>query len=255
MVGTPKATYNSDQFMGKIDYNLNPNNQMFVQGNWLNSPVINPGLFPGQGISYPLDTELVNVGWNSTIGSNKVNVLRIGGIRDSVYSQGVEVNGIQNQLNITGTADVNGVPSINFTNGYTNFGTSTGLIGNIDNNYQIQDSFNWLLGKHQIGFGIDIAYTAYYPVKRQCECARHLQLQWQLHSAVCAGRFQAGSGHRQLLRRLSTRSDQHRPVHRHATHSPSLTYDAAVCAGHLEDFPKNPDRERRRWPGTAPTSA
>lgn len=158
VVGTPKAIYNSDQFMGKIDYNINANNQIFVQGNWLNSPVNNPGLFPGQGISYPLDTELVNVGWNSTIGSNKVNVLRIGGIRDSVYSQGVEVNGIQTKLNITGTADVNGVPSINFANGYSGFGTSTGLIGNLDNNYQIQDSFNWLLGKHQIKFGVDLAY-------------------------------------------------------------------------------------------------
>jgi hypothetical protein len=159
VVGTPKATYNSDQFMGKIDYNINTRNQIFVQGNWLNSPVVNPGLFPGQGTSFPLDTELVNVGWNSTIGSNKVNVLRIGGIRDSVYSQGVQVNDIQNKLGITGTADVNGIPSINFSNGgFSTFGTSTGLIGNLDNVYQIQDSFNWMLGKHQIRFGADIAY-------------------------------------------------------------------------------------------------
>jgi hypothetical protein len=158
VVGTPKATYNSDQFMGKIDYNINAANQVFVQGNWLNSPVVNPGLFPGQGVSFPLDTELVNFGWNTTFGSNKVNVLRIGGIRDSVYSQGVEVSGIQTKLNITGTADVNGVPSITFANGYSGFGTSTGLIGNLDNNYQLQDSFNWLLGKHQIKFGVDLAY-------------------------------------------------------------------------------------------------
>ena len=159
VVGTPKATYNSDQFMGKIDYSINTRNQIFVQGNWLNSPVINPGLFPGQGTSFPLDTELVNVGWNSTISSNKVNVLRLGGIRDSVYSQGVEVTGVQNKLGITGTADINGVPSINFANGgWSGFGTSNGLIGNLDNVYQIQDSFNWLHGNHQIKFGADIAY-------------------------------------------------------------------------------------------------
>jgi len=159
VVGTPKATYNSDQFMGKIDYSINTRNQIFVQGNWLNSPVVNPGLFPGQGTSFPLDTELVNVGWNSTIGSNKVNVLRLGGIRDSVYSQGVEVTGIQSKLGITGTADINGVPTINFANGgWSGFGTSNGLIGNLDNVYQIQDSFNWLHGNHQIKFGADIAY-------------------------------------------------------------------------------------------------
>jgi hypothetical protein len=159
VVGTPKATYQSDQFMGKIDFNINPRNQIFVQGNWLNSPVNNPGLFPGQGTAFPMDTELVNVGWNWTLSSNKVNELRLGGIRDSVYSQGLQVNGIQNKANITGTADPNGVPSINFsTGGFSGFGTSTGLIGNLDNAYQIHDGFNWLLGNHQIKFGAEIAY-------------------------------------------------------------------------------------------------
>ncbi len=158
VVGTPKSTYNSDQFMGKIDYNINARNQIFVQGNWLNSPVVNPGLFPDQGTSFPLDTELVNVGWNWTVSSNKVNELRLGGIRDSVYSQGRSVDGIQTKLNITGTADPNGVPSINFTNGgFSGFGTSTGLIGNLDNVNQIHEGFNWLHGKHQIKFGGDIA--------------------------------------------------------------------------------------------------
>ena len=159
VVGTPKATYNSDQFMGKIDYSVNPRHQIFAQGNWLNSPVNNPGLFPGQGTSFPMDTELVNLGWNWTLGSNKVNELRLGGIRDSVYSQGSQVDGVQNKLNITGTADANGVPSITFSNGgFTGFGTSTGLIGNLDNVYQVHDGFNWLHGNHQIKFGADIAY-------------------------------------------------------------------------------------------------
>jgi hypothetical protein len=159
VVGTPKATYNSDQFMGKIDFNINPHNQIFVQGNWLNSPVVAPGLFPQQGTSFPMDTELVNVGWNWTLSSNKVNELRLGGIRDSVYSQGRQVDGIQTKLNITGTADPNGVPSIGFSNGgFSGFGTSTGLIGNLDNAYQINDGFNWLHGNHQIKFGAYVSY-------------------------------------------------------------------------------------------------
>lgn len=159
ITGTPKATYSSDQFMGKIDYNINPRNQIFAQGNWLNSPVVSPGLFPSQGTSFPLDTELVNLGWNWTVSSNKVNELRLGGIRDSVYSQGRSVDGIQNKLNITGTADPNGVPSITFSNGgFSGFGTSSGLIGNLDNVYQINDGFNWLSGKHEIKFGAFITY-------------------------------------------------------------------------------------------------
>ena len=155
--GTPRTTLNSDQFMGRIDYNINQRNQVFAQGNWLNSPANNPGLFPGQGTAYPLDTELVNVGWNWTLSSSKVNELRVGGIRDSVYDEGLSVNGLQQKLNVTGTADPNGVPGIGLT-GFTGFGTSTGLIGNLDNVYQIDDGFNWLHGNHQIKFGAEIAY-------------------------------------------------------------------------------------------------
>jgi hypothetical protein len=155
--GTPRTTLNSDQFMGRIDYNFNPRNQIFAQGNWLNSPANQPGLFPGQGTSFPLDTELVNLGWNWTLSSTKVNELRVGMIRDSVYDEGFPVAGIQNKLNITGTADPNGVPGINIS-GFAGFGASTGLIGNLDNVYQIQDGFNWLHGNHQIKFGASIAY-------------------------------------------------------------------------------------------------
>ncbi len=157
VASTPLQILDSDQFMGRIDYNLNGKNQFFFQGNWINSPNTVPGLFPGQGQSYPLDTELVNVGWNWTLSPNKVNELRIGGIRDSVFDEGVQEPGLETKLGITGTDDVNGVPGISIAN-YTGFGTSTGLIGNKDNIYQIQDSFNWLLGNHQLKFGALISY-------------------------------------------------------------------------------------------------
>ncbi len=156
--GIPRTTLNSDQFMGRIDFNVNPDNQLFAQGNWLNSPADDPGLFPSQGVSYPLDTELVNLGWNRTLNSSMVNELRLGVIRDSVYDEGVPVNGLANQLNITGTSDPNGVPGIDIA-GFSDFGTSTGLIGNLDNIYQINDGFNWLRGNHQIKIGMDLAYT------------------------------------------------------------------------------------------------
>jgi hypothetical protein len=74
-----------------------------------------------------------------------------------VYDEGLPVDGLQQKLNITGTADPNGVPGIGLT-GFTGFGTSTGLIGNLDNVYQIADGFNWLHGNHQIKFGAEIAY-------------------------------------------------------------------------------------------------
>jgi hypothetical protein len=156
--GNPETTLNSDQFTTRIDYDLNEKNQLFGQGSWLNAPDTQAGLFPSQGAAYPLDTEFVSLGWTWTLSPTKVNSLRLGVVRDSVYDQGRSVGGIQNKLNITGTADPNGIPATNIT-GYTGFGTSTGLLGDIDNVYQIHDGFSWLHGNHQIKLGGDLAYT------------------------------------------------------------------------------------------------
>jgi hypothetical protein len=157
--GAPKTMLNSDQFTGRIDYNVGPKHQVFAQGTWLSSPYTNPGLFPGQGAYYPLDTEYVAVGWNWTLSSSKVNEFRAGVVRDAVYDEGATVPGIQQKLNITGTEDPNGVPGISIAGGYAGFGASTGLLGDIDNIYQIHDSFDWLHGKHQIKAGALILYN------------------------------------------------------------------------------------------------
>ena len=156
--GNPATTLNSDQITGRVDFNLNEKNQIFAHGSWLNAPDTAAGLFPSQGTAYPLDTEFVALGWTWTISPSKVNSLRVGVVRDSVYDQGRSVPGIQTQLKITGTGDADGVPGINISS-YTGFGTSTGLLGDIDDVYQIHDGFNWLLGNHQIKIGGDLAYT------------------------------------------------------------------------------------------------
>ena len=158
VTGNPETTLNSDQITARVDYNLNEKNQIFGQGSWLNAPDTAPGLFPAQGTAFPLDTEFVGLGWTTTLSPTKVNSLRAGVVRDSVYDQGRSVAGIQNTLGITGTGDPNGVPGINIT-GYAGFGTSTGLLGDIDNIYQIHESYNWLHGNHQIKMGGDLVYV------------------------------------------------------------------------------------------------
>lgn len=155
--GNPEKTLDSDQATGRIDLNPNDRNQIFAQGSWLNAPETERGLFPFQGTAYPLDTEYVALGWTSTLSASKVNALQLGVVRDSVFDQGVSIPGIQDKLGITGTSDGNGVPGINI-NGYAGFGTSTGLLGDIDNSYQVHDSFNWLHGNHQIKFGAALNY-------------------------------------------------------------------------------------------------
>ena len=155
--GNPLTTLYSDQVTGRTDYSVNDANQIFAQGSWLKSPATKAGLFIGQSITYPMDTEFVALGWNWTLSPEKVNSLSLGVVRDSVFDQGETLSGIQSQLGITGTADPNGVPSVNIT-GYAGFGNSTGLLGDIDNSYQIHDSFNWLHGNHQIKMGASLNY-------------------------------------------------------------------------------------------------
>jgi hypothetical protein len=156
--GSPHVTLNSDQVTFRSDLNVNDSNQIFGQFSWLNSPAVTPGLFPSQGTSFPLNTELISLGWNKTVSQTKLNELRVGWTRNSVYSQGVSIPGIQTELGITGTSDIDGVPGIGMA-GYAGFGTSSGLLGDVDNVYQIHDSFSWLHGHHQIKFGGDFDYT------------------------------------------------------------------------------------------------
>lgn len=155
--GNPLTTLDTDQATGRIDFNLNDANQLFAQGSWLNSPATTAGLFQGQATAYPMDTEFVALGWNWTLGPTKFNSFSLGAVRDSVFDQGETIPGVQAQLGITGTSDPNGVPAVNIT-GYAGFGNSTGLLGDIDNSYQLRDSFSWLRGNHQIKIGASLNY-------------------------------------------------------------------------------------------------
>ncbi len=158
LTGSPRYVFNSDQGTGRIDSSLNQRNQVFAQASVLNAPVVSPGLFPGQGTNFPLDTELIALGWTGTLSQSKVNELRLGWTRNSVFSQGLSIPGIQSQLGVTGTSDINGVPGVGLS-GYAGFGASSGLLGDVDNVYQFHDSFSWLHGNHQIKFGGDLDYT------------------------------------------------------------------------------------------------
>lgn len=160
-VAYPKQSLKTDQYTGRFDYTLNQKNSFFLQGTYLISPQNAPGAFSNQGSQYPLDTELGTVGWTSSWGSNKVNELRIGWTRNSVFNRGYTAPGVQQALNITGTADNNGIPGIGFTGNtsLSGFGTAAGLLGDVDNSYQANDGFNWQHGNHQIKFGFVLAYT------------------------------------------------------------------------------------------------
>lgn len=167
LVGNPVTTDNYDQYGFRIDGNINPKNSVFGQYVHEKSPTVNAALFPLAGYGFPLTTDFFMTQWTSTFSPHLVNELRLGFLDTSVFNAGATQNNVQGQLGFTGTADLNGVPGIYLsgfnTSGATaatpSFGRAQGLIGNIDNQYQIHDGMNWLKAKHEMSFGVDLNYV------------------------------------------------------------------------------------------------
>jgi len=167
LVGNPVTTDNYDQYGGRIDVTLNAKNTLFGQYVNENSPTVNAALFPLAGYGFPLSTNLVMTQLTSTLTPHLVNEFRVGWIRPSVFNAGATQAGVQSKMGFTGTADVNGIPGIYLsgfnTSGATaatpSFGRAQGLIGNIDNQYQMHDSMNLLKAKHEMSLGVDLNYV------------------------------------------------------------------------------------------------
>jgi hypothetical protein len=167
LVGNPVTTDNYDQYGGRIDVNLNAKNTLFGQYVSENSPTVNAALFPLAGYGFPLSTHYFMTQLTTTLTPHLVNEFRMGYLHPSVFNAGATQNDVQTQLGFTGTADLNGIPGIYLsgfnTSGATSstpsFGRAQGLIGNIDNQYQMHESVNLLKARHEMSFGVDFNYV------------------------------------------------------------------------------------------------
>jgi hypothetical protein len=167
LAGNPVTTDNYDQYGGRIDVSLNAKNNLFGQYVHENSPTVNAALFPLAGYGFPLTTKFFMTQLTSTLTTHLVNEFRIGFLYPSVFNAGATQADVQGKMGFTGTADLNGVPGIYLsgfnTSGATSstpsFGRAQGLIGNIDNQYQMHESMNLLKAKHEMSFGVDFNYV------------------------------------------------------------------------------------------------
>jgi hypothetical protein len=167
LAGNPVTTDNYNQYGVRVDVNLNAKNSLFGQYVYENSPSHNNVLFPLAGNGFPLSTNFVMAQLTTTITPHLVNEFRLGFLHPSVFTAGDIQNDVQGTLGFTGTADPNGVPGI-FLSGFNtsgataatpSFGRAQGLIGNIDNQYQMHESINLLKAKHEMSFGVDLNYV------------------------------------------------------------------------------------------------
>lgn len=158
LFGNPNVERDSDQFSVRVDYVINPRHTFFGQVSHEEASLTQPTLFPLAGEDRPLNGQLAMIGVTSTFGRRWVNELRGGWTRDSTFLSGETEPGIQEELGVTGTGDPNGVPLIGI-DGFDNFGNARGLLGNVDNFYQVHDTVSYSRGNHQVKFGFDLLYA------------------------------------------------------------------------------------------------
>lgn len=167
LLGNPVTTDNYDQYGGRVDVNLNAKNNLYGQFVNENSPTVNAALFPLAGYGFPLHTRFFVAQLTTTLTPHLVNELRVGTLYTSIFNAGATLYDVQTKLGFTGTADLNGIPGI-FLSGFNtsgataatpSFGRSQGLIGNVDNQYQLHDGLSLLKAKHEIRIGMDLNYV------------------------------------------------------------------------------------------------
>ena len=160
LTGYPKNTFNDNQFTIRTDATINPRQSLFATVIHENSPVVDAALMPLAGASFPLVSDLAVLQHTLVIGSNMVNIARVGWNRILTQDAGQASFGppLETEIGIPGTVDPHGIPGVTIS-GFSGFGRTSGVLGNTDNNYQINDALNYSRGKHNISFGLGLYYV------------------------------------------------------------------------------------------------
>jgi hypothetical protein len=155
----PRNTFNDDQFTVRADTAINDRQSLFATVSHENSPVVQGGLMPLSGATFPLVADLAVLQHTFSIGTHMVNIARIGFDRATVSSQGEAESGpdLLTGIGIPGTLDPRGIPSIGIQ-GFSGFGRSSGVIGNKDDTYEVADALNYTRGSHNMAYGVGIHY-------------------------------------------------------------------------------------------------
>jgi len=159
LFGFPRVTLNDDTYGGRIDAALTARQTLYGQYIHENSPERTPGLMPLTGQYYPIQNDLIAIQHAFSLRSNLVNTLLIGGVRNYTLSANpaLSLPSIAEAVGIPNTLDGHGIPYVNLQ-GYTPFGDGAGTLGDIENQYQLGDTLNYIRGTHDFQFGGGIHY-------------------------------------------------------------------------------------------------
>lgn len=155
----PRRRVDDDQFSVRVDTALSGSQNLFAQYMRQRNPIVAPALMPYAGARFPVETDYSTLQHTWTMTPAFVNNLRIGFVRNLVFSgnEGAELGSILGRIGIANTLDSRGVTGIGIQ-GYAGFGRSAGDLGNIENHYQLDDAMYWSSGTHSYQFGASLRY-------------------------------------------------------------------------------------------------
>ncbi len=113
-----------------------------------------------------------------TLSPALINTVRAGFTRDLALftNQGITAGHILGGLGVTNTLDDRGITGVSLQ-GYSGFGRANGNLGNIDNNYQLDEGMNWVHGNHNVQFGGGIRYRRSWEENANANALGTLQFQ------------------------------------------------------------------------------
>jgi hypothetical protein len=160
------STNNYDQYLGRVDWNISTNNQIFgsfAKNNGINlSQTITPGLF---GIQFTAQGLNVAVAETATFGPNVVNVIKFGYDRSIVNrtQQGVGLKNYAQYYGLNGldaTPEEWAPPTVAVTN-MTGLGDPYSPQGATQNRFQYADEVNWRIRNHSVSIGGEFVQTMF----------------------------------------------------------------------------------------------
>lgn len=154
-------TANFDEYLGRVDYNLSPNDTMYGSIQTSDSPVLNPSIVNGLfGIVYQTSGKNASLQDIHVFSPAVLNIARVGYNRSVLFlsQQGI---GAQDYVSLFGLRNLNlpksiSIPPAVSISGCCSLGSPTNPQGGTQNLFQFADEVNWTIGRHQVFFGAEV---------------------------------------------------------------------------------------------------
>jgi hypothetical protein len=162
----PVQTNRVDQFNIRTDYRTS-RSTIFSRFSYEDADTFNPGNLPepaiGAGPGRPgqvvVPSKQAVVGYGRSLGPSRYYDLRVGYSRmfQGIYDSGTKYGAIAEQLGILNANNGGAAPGLSTTSitGMTGLGDGAGSLQKINNNWEIDQAFSWVRGRHELKFGFD----------------------------------------------------------------------------------------------------